>query len=144
MSRGSGVLLLAPVWLALGALGCGGAKAPDVHPVKGKVVFDKGDVQKLVGATVEFESVADPLIHAYGPIQEGGVFAMSTQTKGVAQIGAVPGEHRVRIIFEVNEDDDNPKKRPPPIVHPRFTRFKDSGLKCTVPMEGELILNVSR
>ena len=61
----------------------------------------------------------------------------------IAQVGAVPGEHRVRIIFEVNDDDDG-RKRPAPVIHPRFTRFGESGLKCTVPMEGELILKVSR
>jgi hypothetical protein len=142
MNRAGLALVVSALWCGLGPLGCGGPKGPDVHPVKGKVVFDKGDLQKLVGATVEFESVKDPLIHAYGNIEEGGLFSMSTQAKGVAQVGAVPGEHRVRIIFEVN-DDDNPK-RPPPVVNPRFTRFKDSGLKCTVPMEGELVLTVSR
>jgi hypothetical protein len=143
MSRGFGLMLVAWITLTLGTLGCGGPKGVDVHPVKGKVVFDKGELQKLVGATVEFESVKDPLVHAYGPITEGGAFSMSTQTKGVAQVGAVPGEHRVRIIFEVNDDDDS-RKRPAPVIHPRFTRFGESGLKCTVPMDGELVLKVSR
>lgn len=143
MSRRFGFVLLATASYALGSLGCGASNGPDVHPVNGKVVFEKGDLQKLVGATVEFESVKDPLVHAYGPITDGGAFSMSTQTKGVAQVGAVPGEHRVRIIFEVNDDDDG-RKRPAPVIHPRFTRFGESGLKCTVPMEGELILKVSR
>lgn len=131
-------------------IGCGSG-APAVYPVSGRIDFQKGgDLKKLAGATVEFESVADPLIRAYGEIKDDGTFVMTTQTAGVAQVGAVAGEHRIRILFEVHQDKDEEEDegtvRPPPKlpIHHRFTKFENSGFKCTVPISGELVLKVSR
>jgi hypothetical protein len=138
--------ILRIVWvfvLSCAVCGCG-SSAPTVFPVYGKIVFEKGgDLKKLAGATVEFESVADSKIHAYGTIKEDGSFAMTTRVGDVAQLGAVAGEHKIRILFEVQHDTDDYKPPPPPI-HPRFTSFKDSKLTCTVPLSGELVLKVSR
>jgi len=119
------------------------SRGPEVHPVNGKVVFEKGDLKKLAGANVEFESITDPKIHAYGAIKEDGTFSMNTQTEGIAQTGAVPGDHRVRILFEVEENDDR-KKRPPPPINSRFTRFDSSGVVCSVPVQGLFVIKLSR
>lgn len=141
----SGGMLLVFLALAVGVCGCGGSSAPKAYPVKGSVVFEKGgDISKLVGATVEFESVATPEIHAYGEIKDGGVFTMTTQTKGVAQEGAIAGEHRIRILFETFEDEDEPKKKPKAIIDPKFRSFDKSGLKVTIPTEQTLVLKVWR
>jgi hypothetical protein len=133
--------------LILWGPGCG-PKLPKTYPVRGKVVMEDGDVGKLEGALIEFESVADKSVHAYGNLGADGSFSMSTQAAGAGLDGVVEGEHRVRIMLAVEENDDEDdrkgKKRRPAALHPRYHSFEKSKLTYTAPGEREVTFKVSR
>jgi hypothetical protein len=66
---------------------------------------------------------------------------------GASLDGVVEGEHRVRIILDVEEnedDDDGRPRRRPVLIHPRYHSFEKSGLSYTAPGEGEVTFKVSR
>src|SRR3954466_14194274 len=88
--------------------GCGaGPKGPDTVPVRGKIVFTKGgDVSALAGrqARIELESVDQPGVRAIGSIAEDGSFTVATITKEGGSHGAVPGEHRVRLLLDERDE----------------------------------------
>jgi hypothetical protein len=116
---GLGVALLA-------VLGCGGSDGPATHPVTGKVVFKgSGDLRRLVGGHVYFESVGEPKVTAAGEIEAGGAFTLGSYLDGKDRAGVPPGEYRVSVKPPA---DDAP--RPP--VHPKYLNPATSGLKVTV------------
>lgn len=124
--------------------GCESQDVPKTYPIKGKVVLENGQpLAALAGMPIEFESVADPLIHAYGEINADGTFTVSTQTLGVAQDGIVEGQHRIRILVVVEQNDDRPKKVRGPVAS-KFLSFDSSELTCSAPHDGELILKVHK
>src|SRR2546425_11518014 len=65
--------------------GCGG---PKTYPVKGKLIFDKGDVKLLSGSTLYCQQEQDPMIRAHGEINEDGSFALGTYAQGKPLPGA--------------------------------------------------------
>ncbi len=134
----AGPVLVVLAGLAL-STGCG--SGPKTHSVKGKVVFEGGDVSKLAGGVVEFQSVSQPETFARGEIQEDGSFSMFTRTEGGKEkAGAVPGDHQARIYLPGSEDEETRL-----VIDRRYTTFERSGLKVTVPPpEGEVTLKVSR
>src|SRR5438552_2327970 len=85
-----------------GASGCNrrpaGPPGPATVPVEGKVVFARGgDVKSLYNkqGTIEFESVDQADVKAYGAIQEDGSFKLaSVNASGGTSEGAVQGAHR--------------------------------------------------
>jgi hypothetical protein len=83
--------------------GCGGAKGPDTVPVTGQLTFVRGGPAKVLAdrqAIIEFESLAQPGVFAYGEIQEDGRFELASVANGVKSPGAVKGEHRIRLRLD--------------------------------------------
>lgn len=127
--------------LALGLLiilvGCKPKGFPTV-PAQGKVVFTKGGTVKSLHdkeGAVEFESVEQPGLRAYGTIGPDGEFTvMSLKDKAVSP-GLVEGTHKVRL----NLDEEAAK-----LVDPRFLHFDKSGITVKAPVEGELVIKVWR
>lgn len=121
------------------ALGCsrGGPPLPNTVPVSGKVVFKGGDVKWLADppSTVEFESVDQPDLHAYGQIQDDGTFTMTTTKENSQSQGAVPGSHKVRI--QPGDAEESP-------FAAKFQSFETSGITVKVPLEGDLVIEVTK
>ena len=108
--------------------GCGSKPldGPPTVPVSGKVVFTKnGTLDPIVDrqGAVEFESVDQPGVKAVGDLQADGSFTLSTLVAGGAKTGAVPGQHRVRLLLD---------ERAQQFVAPQFLRFERSGISVTV------------
>jgi len=111
---------------------------PPTVPLQGKVVFKKGgDVKALADRSVmvQFESLDQPGVQAFGTIQEDGSLVVATQVEGLAKPGIVPGKHRARI----NADENSAH-----LVAPRFLRYETSGWTVTAPSDKEVILEVWR
>jgi hypothetical protein len=120
-------------------VGCG-ESGPPTFPVQGKLVFERGgegSIQRLYNrqGAVEFQSVDKPDIRAYGSINEDGSFTLTSTDGADAWPGAVAGEHRGRL----NLDDEIRDS-----VAPQFLDFEKSGIKITVPSEGEVVIKVWR
>ena len=120
--------------------GCG-ESGPKTYPVSGKVALAGGDVQKLVGHSVEAALDGDTNVRATGIIGPDGTFTLETLLDGKITKGAREGTYRVR-IFPADEDDSGKKLRKPPIAARHF-KFETSGLSFQVPTKGEVALEVS-
>ena len=121
----------AVAWIGLIAVGgCGGGPTgPATVPFSGKVVFTKGgSVRTLNSRTggVEFQSVEQPDLRAYGSIEEDGSFTLATRIGDSGKPGVVAGKHRVRIKL-----DDDYKH----LVAPQFLQFERSGITVTAPSD---------
>jgi hypothetical protein len=119
-------------------VGCGAenVEGPATVPAKGKIEFTKGGkVQDLANNSivVEFQSVEQPEVKAFGEILEDGSFIMSTQVNEKGKPGVVAGSHRVRL----NADESAAR-----FVSPKFLSHETSGITVTVPTEGELVIKV--
>jgi hypothetical protein len=119
--------------------GCdSGPEPPATHPVQGKIVFERGgNIHELYDhqGAIEFESVDQPGVHAYGEIQEDGSFTLSTVKDDLGFAGAVPGTHRGRL----NLDEEIRH-----LVAPKFLRFETSGITLTVPSQEEVVVKIWR
>jgi hypothetical protein len=123
------------------AVGCGSSTL-QTFPVSGKVVYKgKGNVSQLTGGKVRFRSVSDPNVTGVGEIEDGGAFTLGTyfQEKGLPGVPA--GEYKARV--EPPEDDDEGKPLRG-LLHPKYQDFDKSGLTFTVPVSGELLIQVER
>jgi tripartite-type tricarboxylate transporter receptor subunit TctC len=96
-----------------------------------------GEVKALFlrQARIELESIAQPGVHAVGPIEEDGSFTVATATAEGSGAGAVPGAHRVRLDLE-----DNAQK----LVAPQFLDFLKSGIVIKVPSDQPIEVKVWR
>ncbi len=134
---------LAIILLVAGSLsivGCGRG-GPKTHRVNGLVEHTSGDVELLVGSTIEVALVGDPSVRASGEIGENGYFKLQSLHNGATITGAREGTYQARIILS---DDDRAKLRQAAkAVAPRFRDFKTSGLIVTVPASNEVTLTVS-
>jgi len=111
---------------------------PLTVPLQGTVEFTKGgSVKDLADQSVaiQFESVDQPGVLAFGSILDDGSFTMGTQTVEGGKLGVVPGAHRVRL----NADETAAR-----LVNPKFLRYETSGITVKVPMPGELVIKVWR
>jgi len=111
---------------------------PPTVPVHGKVVFTKGgDVAKLhdTQGVIEFESLDQPGIKAYGTIEQDGSFILGTKFEGGSKAGAVAGKHRVRLNLDETAQS---------LVAPQFLHFERSKLTVTVPSAEEIVIRVWR
>jgi hypothetical protein len=109
---------------------------PETVPLSGKVVFTKGGkVADLAdhSVAVQFESVEDPQMQAFGTILEDGSFTMVTQVENKGKPGVVPGTHRVRL----NTDDSSAR-----YVNPKFLNYSTFGTTVKAPAEKEVVLEV--
>jgi hypothetical protein len=110
-------------------LGCG-ESGPKTYPVKGKVVYKGGgDVARLAGGQVNFESVGEPKVTASGEIERDGAFTVWCYLEGKDREGLPAGEYRV-CVRPPKGDDDGPRRGGP--LHPRYQTFDKSGLTVTV------------
>lgn len=127
------------VLLGLGVvIGCSGEKVtgPPTVDVKGKLEFTKGGkVQDLANRSVaiEFQSVEQPQVKAFGEILDDGSFTLTTQVEGKGKPGVIAGSHRVRL----NADESATR-----FVSGKFLRYETSGITVKVPPEGELVIQV--
>ena len=113
-------------------LGCGQSSGVQTEVVKGKVVIKGGDVGRLVGGYVRFESVSDPTVKAVGEIEDGGEFVMGTFVNDKPVGGVVAGNYRAKI--ELKDSEQRVPGRPP--INRRYLDFKTSHLQYTV-VKGE-------
>jgi hypothetical protein len=116
----------------------GGPNGPKTYPVKGAVVFVKGgSLKQLVDGTVEFQSVSEPGVRAYGEIQQDGSFSLTTLKDGKASPGAIEGEHRARVVPPQEREGK-------PVIDPQFLSFEKSGLTFRVPGSEDITIQVWR
>jgi hypothetical protein len=116
-------------WLItlLALAGCGGPKGPATVPVTGKLTFTRGGPAKVLAdrqGIIQFESLDQPGVFAYGDIQEDGRFELATVVNNVKKSGAVKGEHRFRLRL-----DDNAH----PFVAPEFLDWHPTKIVVTQP-----------
>jgi hypothetical protein len=123
-------------------LGCGGG-GPRTYPVKGKLVFDKGDVKLLSGSTLICQQQQDPFFQAHGDINEDGSFELATRAKGAILPGAVEGTYRAWINFSSENGSEEQQFRKIGI-DPTFLSGTASDLTFKVPASGEVVLTVKR
>src|SRR4051812_47832754 len=97
------VLLAAAV---LGPAGCGD-NLPPVFQVTGNVVYKagKGDVRRLKGATVQFQSTTDPEDMPGAGIQADGSFTLHSVRGTKTVSGIKEGTYRARILIIAGSDD---------------------------------------
>jgi hypothetical protein len=119
---------------------CGG---PKTYPVKGKVVFDRGDVTLLAGSTIDCRQEQDPMIEAHGTVNEDGTFELQTYNKGKLLSGACPGTYRAWIVLTTEGGSDEAIFRKV-MVDPKFLDSRTSGLTFNVPASGEVTLTVTK
>jgi hypothetical protein len=134
-------MVLAAAACLLFSGGCGGGVK--TYPVAGKVEVKDGDVAPLAGSNIEFVRTDDELIRASGRISPGGEFTVTTLHDGKVLEGAPQGEYKGRIVLGDESDEDVPKRQGDP-VHRRYYDFQTSGLKLTVPPDGEVVVSLSR
>ena len=130
-------LLVLTVFLLLA--GCD--TQPATYLVHGMVVYPDG--RPLTRGTVEFEALGlKKPITASGEIAPDGTFQLGTFA---VNDGAIAGQHRVAVIadYEIGTEIERPEMLPPPVLNPKFSDFKTSGLEFTVkPASNNLLVEV--
>jgi hypothetical protein len=107
------------------AIGCG-QDGPKTYPVNGKVAYKgKGDMIRLSGGQVIFESVAEPRVTASGEIERDGAFTLGCLVEGKQCVGVPAGEYRVRVKPPPDEGSER-------AVHPKYLSADKSGVTVTV------------
>lgn len=114
----------------LALTGCSrGPAGPATVPVTGQLTFTRGGPAKVLAdrqAIIEFESIEQPGVFAYGDIQEDGRFELASVADGVKKPGAVKGEHRVRLRL-----DESARQ----FVAPQFLDWQPTKIVVTQPHE---------
>jgi hypothetical protein len=140
--------ILGGLVIALAALaGCGKSGMPKLPAVKGKVMLKDGDVAKLVGGFVRFQSLTDPGVTAVGVIEDGGEFTMGTVVDQKPVGGVREGEYVARVDPPTGEAEEGveSERRAARLVHPSYSSFKTSGLKYTVgPGENYYTIEIAK
>jgi hypothetical protein len=131
-----GPIRVAVVALTLaGAAGCGSK----MYSVQGKVVYQDG--RPFPGGQVIFQPEDEgAMFSVRGDIQSDGNFRMGTHTN---DDGVPAGTYRAVVIPPPSPNPDE-RRRPRPLLHPRFQSFDTSGLKYTVPGDQELTIQVAQ
>ena len=130
-----------PLCLLLIGCGSGGPTPPfKTHPVTGKVVFKGGRQDKLERGKVWFQSTADKDVQAVGQITDDGTFTMSALQKDKAWAGVPAGDYKVKIDPPL----DDQRNKQWGLIHLKYLDFDKSGIRVTVPVKGELVIEVAR
>lgn len=132
-------LLLLAVLLTI--TGCS-QNGPPVHPVKGQVQLNGGDVSPLAGHIVEIVRADDPQVRASGEIKPDGNFQLESLLEGKLLKGALEGKYVARIVLA--DDDPQLRQVAAGTIHPRFLTFAASGLSFEVPAKEPIQLQVLR
>jgi hypothetical protein len=119
------------------ALGCGRA----VYPVRGKVVFEKGDISRLTYSNVEVVKDNDSNVRAAGEIGADGSFVLQSRLDGKVRSGVPEGSYQGRIYLTGEEDEEALFRKAG--VDPKFLDFKTSGVVVKVPTDGEITITVT-
>jgi hypothetical protein len=110
--------------------GCSrGPKGPETVPVTGQVTFVRGGPAKVLAdrqAVIEFESIDQPGVFAYGEIQDDGRFELSSVKDKVKKPGAIKGQHRFRLRL-----DESARQ----FVAPQFIEWQETKIVITQPNE---------
>src|SRR5262245_63066953 len=134
-------LALLGLTLLGGCAGCG--REVKGHTVRGKVAFKgkPGRLDRLVGGKVRFQSTSDPNLMPEGVIEEEGAFVMNTflPSEKKAMVGVPAGQYKARV--EPPLEEGKPVRG---LILPKYESFDKSGLTVTVPVSGELVIEVER
>jgi hypothetical protein len=130
--RSGSFLVIAAVSL-IGS-GCGD-RLPPVFQVTGRVVFKdgRGDVRRLKGQTVQFQSLTDAEDMPGAAIEDDGRFTLHSVRGTKVVSGIKEGKYKARIFFAGAENPEHPKGN---LVDPRYLSFKTTPLEFTI-MPGE-------
>ena len=127
------------VLLGITVVGCKrAAEAPPTFPVRGRIEFVRGGTVESLWdrqGAVQFQSVEQPDVYAFGQINEDGTFTLATLKGTDGWEGAIAGKHLGRL----NLDEEVQK-----LVAPKFLDYKKSGIEINVPTEGEVVIKVFR
>jgi len=125
--RGRAVQFVLCGWL--GFLGCacsGGISRQEVHPARGKVLFEG---KPVVGALIQFHPVDNSSPNAPRPRARSGTdgtFEVSTYAAGD---GAPAGRYLVTVSLQSGEEDDRPKSAALPL---RYAQTETSDLRIGI------------
>jgi hypothetical protein len=121
--------------------GCHTAKPPELPDVRGKVVFKggKGRMDLLAGGKVRVRPESRAPLEITGTIDEDGTFVLSTIEEGKAVRGVPEGQYKIRIDPPL-DDDRKPMRG---VINPKYQDYDKSGLRVTVPVPGDLTLEVT-
>jgi hypothetical protein len=128
------VWCLAGLWLAL--VGCGN----NLYPVKGRVHFADGSPLPVGRVVIDSGSATTG---SWGLVQPDGTFQIGTHT---TNDGVPAGTHRVYIENATTYPPPGHSGpfTPKPLIHPRFTNPKRSGLTFEVPRQTDWDIVVER
>ena len=149
MSRSLQPLRTACLAVALAWLGGCGKSTPQppeppvaTFPVVGKVVYkgDGDDIERLERGEVWFQSTTDPKLQALGRLSDDGSFRMTMLLDDKTYAGVPAGTYKVCVLPPLDEERQ-PKRN---LLAAKYTDPDRSGLKVTVPVEGEITLEVER
>lgn len=125
--------------LALCSAGCGGGGLK-TYPVKGKIVFDKGDATLLAGSTLHARRETEP-VDATGEIREDGNFELATRgPDGRSVLGAPEGSYQAWIRFNTDDASEEAQFKKTKL-DPKF--LKAGALSFKVPIDSEVTLTVT-
>ena len=119
-------------------VGCGGKTdtGPQTVPLKAKLMMTKGGSPRDLadaGVAIQFESVDQPGVIAYGTILEDGALKVATQTPTGEKPGVVAGTHRVRL----NADERAAQK-----IARKFLKYETSGITIKAPSDQPIEISV--
>jgi hypothetical protein len=127
--------------IALTVIGCG-SSGPPVHQVKGKVAYKgKGRISDLTDGMVMFRSTSDAKLQAIGTIEDDGSFSLGTFHEGKELPGVLAGTYKARVEPPGGDDEENKPRLP---IQRKYLDFDKSGLTFTVPVTGEILVEVER
>ncbi|MCI0639261.1 MAG: hypothetical protein L0Y70_09305 [Gemmataceae bacterium] len=120
--------------------GCGGSSVT-VYPFKGKVVYKgKGIVRQLAGTLIRLQSTSDAKLTPMGTIEDDGSFTIGTIIDQKDLPGVPAGQYKAR-LEPLDDDDGNPRLN---LFHRKYLEFEKSGLSYTVPVSGEITIELER
>ena len=142
MSRCRVRCLASGVVIALATvIGCG-SSGPPVHEVKGKVVYKgKGQIGDLSNGIVYFQNTSDADLKAVGAIEDDGSFQMAMFYKDKELPGVMAGTYKARVQPPRDDSEEDNPRLP---IQRKYTDFDKSGLAFTVPVSGEIVIQVER
>lgn len=120
----------------------GWANRPTTFPVKGVLVYDKGDIRLLSGSTIVCQHQEDPSIQSSGEIHEDGSFELQTNWKGRVLPGAIAGPYRAWIALSTEGGSEETQLHRVG-VDPRYLG-ETSDLAICVPPTDEVVLTIMR
>jgi hypothetical protein len=133
--------LLGLVLLLAALPGC--SRVPKTYPVRGKLVFERGDVKLLAGNALYCRHEQDAALAARGDIREDGSFVLETHAGGQILRGVPEGTYRAWIILDTDNGSEERQFRAIKL-DPRLLSGTTSPWTLKVPSESEVVFTVTR